>query len=90
MQVNHYNSLQVEIHSKLEDELELESVSLNFSGLKQQLNHKVQGPITLKKDAPISVQKELFISFNVSQDSIFLEEVVLEFKCRDSSLNLSL
>jgi len=41
MQVNHYNSLHVELYSKLEDELELESISLHFSGLKHQLNHKV-------------------------------------------------
>jgi hypothetical protein len=65
IQVNHYNTLDFQIHSKLPQDLEVQSVQLVFSSLKQQLNYKLDGPLVLKKGEPIKLTRELFISFNV-------------------------
>lgn len=60
LQVNKYNKLSVEIHSKLKEAIKLSKVLLRFN--EPSLNHEVPGDFTISKGNPIILEREIYIS----------------------------
>lgn len=60
LQVNKYNKLNVEIHSKLKEHLKISKVFLHFN--EPSLNHEVSGDFTVSRGNPIILQREIYIS----------------------------
>jgi hypothetical protein len=82
--------MEIEIFSKLESEITIDAIHFKFNRIP--LNWEVTGgDIKLSNDqGPLKFSKDLFIGFNIQADKVVLQEIVLDFKCNDSMLSLSM
>jgi hypothetical protein len=71
LQVNKYNKLSVEIHSKLREPIQISKVLFHFN--EPSLNHEVSGAFTVVRGKPIVIEREIYISnenLNVQKEVI--------------------
>lgn len=87
IQVNKYNRLSVEIHSKIPDSIRIARVYLRFND--PSLNFDVTSDFQLAKKSHITVSKELYISKenNIKVFNIQLQEVIIELAPVSSDCN---
>ena len=60
IQVNKYNKLLVEIHSKITEPIKLSKIQLRFND--NILNQDIEGNFILSKSTPIILERELYVS----------------------------
>ena len=60
VQVNKYNSLQIELFSKIDETITVAKIQLRFND--SQLNQEISGPFQFSKASPIILDRELYVS----------------------------
>jgi hypothetical protein len=88
LQVNKYNKLQVEVFSKVPEDINIAKIQLVFND--SQLNQEVVGPMKLSKATPIVVDRELYVSkenYSIHREYIQLVEVILEIAKENADQN---
>jgi hypothetical protein len=80
LQVNKYNKLTIEIHSKLREPLQLSKVLLHFN--EPSLSHEVSGaPFTVSRGNPVVIEREIYIAnenMNVQKELVQFNEIIAE------------
>ena len=79
VQVNKYNSLQVELFSKIDETITVAKIQLRFND--SQLNQEISGPFQFSKASPIILDRELYVSkenYSIHREFIQLNEVLIE------------